>query len=407
MTVTTPIAEFEATGNDANTTFPTGIYLIENDELVVNRREILTGLETLLVLNTDYTLSNVGEPAGVTVTYPISGSPLPPTHKIIVTRDVPYTQDSVILNARGFLPSVIEEALDRTVMMIQGLRAIVTGVKADLDTAIAGGAFNMLSSGGQAIEDIVENVMNTTTPVFQNLVTFAHDTLFQGTSTFNGIVDFNDSVTFDETVSVNADWTWTGRPFFQNKAVVDMPWPEMILDADSGNGAQFIWKKGSLDRYRAGISAEAETGSNAGSNFRWSRYDDAGVFIEDNLVLNRADGGLFLNGRGDATGGWFTASDRSLKEDEKIIENAMDIVFSWNGYDAYMKEPKARGYVLMADEVELMAPHMVKERIDGKKVVNYDAGVPILTEAFKEHVRAQEAKIMELETRLLQLENPV
>lgn len=123
MTVSTTKAEQVHTGNAAATSFATNFKLLDAAHLVVRTRVIATGVETTRVLDTDYSVSGIDDDAGATVTYPLSGSPLPATQQIILVREVPFTQATSIKNQTGFFPEVLENAYDLIVMMAQQVRA--------------------------------------------------------------------------------------------------------------------------------------------------------------------------------------------------------------------------------------------------------------------------------------------
>jgi hypothetical protein len=79
------------------------VYLVDAD-----------GVSTLQVANTDYTLTRVGlSPSTVTMVVPPAVG-----ETLVLVRDVPYTQPTSIKNQAAYLPEVIENALDRIVMMI-------------------------------------------------------------------------------------------------------------------------------------------------------------------------------------------------------------------------------------------------------------------------------------------------
>ena len=119
MTVSTTKAEQVYTGNAAATTFATNFKLLEASHLIVRIRTIATGAEVTKTLDVDYSISGLEADAGATVTYPISGSPLPATEQIVLIRSVPFEQNTSIKNQTGFFPSVLENAYDLIVMMAQ------------------------------------------------------------------------------------------------------------------------------------------------------------------------------------------------------------------------------------------------------------------------------------------------
>jgi hypothetical protein len=84
-----------------------------------------TGAETVLALGTDFTValnSNQETSPGGTVTYPISGSPLPVGSVLAIVGDLDYDQGLDIPSGGNFSPLALENQLDRTTMQIQQLK---------------------------------------------------------------------------------------------------------------------------------------------------------------------------------------------------------------------------------------------------------------------------------------------
>ena len=68
--------------------------------------------------------------------------------------------------------------------------------------------------------------------------------------------------------------------------------PNFVLNkAASGQHAQLIGQKGGQHRWSVNAGDDAtESGGNSGSNFRISRFIDAGTYLDDPLTINRATG---------------------------------------------------------------------------------------------------------------------
>lgn len=79
-----------------------------------------------------YGISGVGTDAGGTVTYPLAGAPLAAGASIVIERVLAMTQPTNLENQGSFYPGVVEDALDRIVMLIQQMAG---GVR-DLDLAM-------------------------------------------------------------------------------------------------------------------------------------------------------------------------------------------------------------------------------------------------------------------------------
>lgn len=137
MTVSKTIRKVTHTGNGSATAFAFEFMVLAESELKVALLEIATGTLTELVQDTDYTLSvTLNSEAGGTVTYPISGSPMAATHKLIIYRDTAEVQPIDLSNQTRYYPNVIMEALDRTILMLQEVsetlsRAVVADIATD------------------------------------------------------------------------------------------------------------------------------------------------------------------------------------------------------------------------------------------------------------------------------------
>lgn len=108
-------------GNGSTTAFPFAFKVFSRSELLLEVTDV-DGVVSTLVLDSDYSVSlNADQDAspGGTITYPISGAALAVGETLIVSTDLPYTQLTDITNAGGFLPQVIEDALDRNVRLMQ------------------------------------------------------------------------------------------------------------------------------------------------------------------------------------------------------------------------------------------------------------------------------------------------
>jgi hypothetical protein len=119
MTVTTSDRSVDYTGNGATIAFPYNFKIYKAEHVKVSLLTIATGAVQELT-DSEYAITGIGyfEIGGV-VTYPLSGTPLASTHKIIIERVVPYTQEQAINNQAGYRPETVERSLDLTVMMVQ------------------------------------------------------------------------------------------------------------------------------------------------------------------------------------------------------------------------------------------------------------------------------------------------
>lgn len=129
---------------------------------------------------------------------------------------------------------------------------------------------------------------------------------------------------------------------------------------------------------------------------------------------SRSNNVLTLFGSAEAIGGVFTPSDVTLKRDIQPIENALDILNQLNGYTyeyrtdelPMLNLPEGQRYGFVIQEVEKVMPTIVRQSMDMNgepgefKVMEYDAIIPVLTEAIK----TQQNTITDLEARVAYLE---
>jgi len=125
MTISTTTTDFIYTGNNSATEFAEGPFAFVRSQVEVILRDTVTNTDTLLTHGVHYQISNLGEVDGVTVTYPLSGSPLSSTQKLIVYRAMNFLQPTQVLNQGGFNASSIEDQFDRVVMMLQEHRTLL------------------------------------------------------------------------------------------------------------------------------------------------------------------------------------------------------------------------------------------------------------------------------------------
>lgn len=118
MTVSTSTNSVVYRGNGATTQFAVPFKVLDEDHLVVTRRDYATGETLYTYTGTDYTYSGIGADAG---TLTLAGTALDDDYELVIKRIVPYTQDLDIVNAGGFYPETVEEQLDLMVMQTQQL----------------------------------------------------------------------------------------------------------------------------------------------------------------------------------------------------------------------------------------------------------------------------------------------
>ncbi len=122
------------------TVYTVPFYFLQNADLTVYRQDA-AGNTSTLVLTTDYTLTGAGEESGGELTTVETFS----DGKLVVVRNVAYTQGLDLIAGDGFRPDTLEKELDRIVMQVQQLARKV-GVSLQLPDSDASGASTVLPS---------------------------------------------------------------------------------------------------------------------------------------------------------------------------------------------------------------------------------------------------------------------
>ena len=117
MTIETTTNLIRYQGDGAATTF-TYSFLIPTEADSVITYTDASGNETVLVPG-QYTISGLNNPAGGSVTYPLSGSPIAVGTFLSIARELPIVQETDFTNQDGFYPETLESALDYLTMLVQ------------------------------------------------------------------------------------------------------------------------------------------------------------------------------------------------------------------------------------------------------------------------------------------------
>lgn len=121
MTVTTTASSASYQGNGSSTVWPYTFLIPEAGNLQVQVYDTVTQITTVISSNL-YSATGLGNPAGGSVTYPLSGSPLPATKNIAIVRVMTLLQPTELTNQSGFYPEVFESVFDREAMVDQQLQ---------------------------------------------------------------------------------------------------------------------------------------------------------------------------------------------------------------------------------------------------------------------------------------------
>lgn len=151
-------------GDGVATAFPFTFKIFTTTDLSVIHMDA-DGVETTLVLDSDYSVtlnSDQSVDPGGSVTYPLSGSPLPSDEKLTLLSDIPDTQPAALSVLGRYDARVLEDAYDRGVILTQQLaeqlaRAVLlsvstTGVSTTLPVP-SGDKYLGWNTAGTALEN--------------------------------------------------------------------------------------------------------------------------------------------------------------------------------------------------------------------------------------------------------------
>src|SRR5574343_298731 len=109
MTVSSGYTPDIYTGNGTLTIYPYTFRILQASDLLVQLKNISTGVFTTLILNTDYTVSSVGSGTGGNVTF--TSAPTS-AYQIVLSRDVTIEQEQDYRENDPFPAETVETALD-------------------------------------------------------------------------------------------------------------------------------------------------------------------------------------------------------------------------------------------------------------------------------------------------------
>lgn len=115
MTVSTVVDHNDYTGNGVTTSFPYTFRIFKKTDLAVSVIDLSENI-TVLVLDTDYTVTNAGGYNGGSV---VLTAPLTNGWQISIARELEPTQETDLRNQGKFFAEVHEDAFDKLTMLIQ------------------------------------------------------------------------------------------------------------------------------------------------------------------------------------------------------------------------------------------------------------------------------------------------
>ena len=120
MTVSTVVDHNDYTGNGVTTSFPYTFRIFKKTDLAVSVVDLSENI-TVLVLDTDYTVTNAGGYNGGNV---VLTTPLANGWQISISRELEPTQETDLRNQGKFFAEVHEDAFDKLTMLIQQVSSL-------------------------------------------------------------------------------------------------------------------------------------------------------------------------------------------------------------------------------------------------------------------------------------------
>lgn len=113
-------------GNGTASNFAFTFKVFQASDLEVVRLNVSTTIETILVINSDYTVSlNADQNSNPGGSITLTAGALASGFNLVITSDIENLQPTDIVNQGGFYPDVLEDALDRATIQIQQLQEAV------------------------------------------------------------------------------------------------------------------------------------------------------------------------------------------------------------------------------------------------------------------------------------------
>jgi hypothetical protein len=242
MTDTSTTLKNSYNGNDSATSFDYQFKIYDENELIVIKTNN-DGVDETLTLNTDYTVNNVGENNGGSVTYPISGSPLSANETLTLYPSYPLTQTIEFTNQDKAYFELFEEGLDRANLKIKMLqeqldRAVKVDVTSeatpdDYITSVQNAASNAASYASSA-QSAANSINMPDTILMQGQCRLEYESataiklaphngntliLIDSSNVWQNIEINSAGVTFSDTASLTADTLYYIYAFLDNGAL--------------------------------------------------------------------------------------------------------------------------------------------------------------------------------------------
>lgn len=121
MTVSSVVNRNDYIGVGSVSTYSYSFRIFQSSHVAITTLSS-AGVQVVLVLNTDYTVTGVGDATGGSIVLTV---PLPTGSLLTIQRVLPLTQTTVLRNQGSYFPESVEDALDRMVMIQQQMENLL------------------------------------------------------------------------------------------------------------------------------------------------------------------------------------------------------------------------------------------------------------------------------------------
>lgn len=178
----------------------------------------------------------------------------------------------------------------------------------------------------------------------------------------------------------------------------------IVLNGANTNSKFVRCQTNGTDRWSFGSYPSTESGSNSGSYFFIERYNDAGAFLSQPMIIAR-DTGYTTFAHNCYSPSFVSTSDERLKTDIVTIDNALSKVMQLRGVSYNRIETNEAEIGIIAQELQTVVPELVHDTNDAEHhlAVDYGKMAGLFIEAIKELNNKHDVEIKALKDELATL----
>lgn len=353
ITVSTQASTTTLGGNGVTTAFGFSFIGVSSSDIQVTFTDA-DGTATILTPFLQYTLIlNPAAPGqlwgvGGTVTYPISGDPIPSGTTLTISRILPLTQTVSISNQGDFYPTVTETALDTLEMQIQQVSSRTTQFRGTWQTNTDYNVGDIVQDGANG-----NNTLNYYICAIQNLSDVWSTDLAAGYWAFSAAAAPPSATVFIAT-STSSNTIGTGSKTFTTQSGKEFQAGQFILVSSAANSANYMF--GQVTSYSATtlvIDVQSVGGSGTHTDWNISVSGTAGAtgsgfnggIITGDLTLS----GCNLN----QALGSSVASASTVDLRATAVDGDTFYILGTTTINAILLEPGARRLIKFSDSLQL------------------------------------------------------